>query len=62
MLLCLQKVQTAHQRSNNALVDCLAEHLEYIVMSHMLALHGITGQASCNVQLISLVEKNLRFP
>lgn len=27
LLLCLQKVQTAHQRSNNALVDCLAEHL-----------------------------------
>lgn len=30
-------------------------------MSHMLALHGITGQASCNVQLISLVEKIFIF-
>lgn len=38
LLLCLQKVQTAHQRSKNALVACLAAHLGYIVMSHMLAL------------------------
>lgn len=27
LLLCLQKVQRAHQRNKNALVDCLAEHL-----------------------------------
>lgn len=27
LLLCLQKAQTAHQRSKSALVDCLAEHL-----------------------------------
>lgn len=30
-------------------------------MSHMLALHSIMGQASCNVQLISLVGKIFIF-
>lgn len=62
LLLCLQKVQTAHQRSNNALVDCLAEHLVRVYCNEpyaSFAWYYGASQLQCAACLVWLKKSSL---